>query len=109
MEQDDNAFEDRLIGVLSRYQTEFIDADDDANPCNIVHFISKCGDEFYLLDESAKTTKNILIQLCDDFDTYLVKQKANETANYTEQMYHKLCNKSHLCNATTCRSIQRNR
>eukprot|EP01083_Nonionella_stella_P211418 764473_1 len=109
MEQDDKPFEDRLIGVLSRHKIQFIDADGDANPDNIVQFINKCGDDFYQLDELTKTTKNILIQLCDDFDTYLVKQKANETANYTEQMYHKLCNKSHLCNATTCRSIQRNR
>eukprot|EP01083_Nonionella_stella_P148331 469324_1 len=109
MEQDDKPFEDRLIGVLSRHKIQFIDADGDANPDNIVQFINKCGDDFYQLDELTKTTKNILIQLWNDFDTYLLKQKANETENYTEQMYHKLCNKSHLCNATTCRSIQRNR
>eukprot|EP01083_Nonionella_stella_P211419 764475_1 len=108
MEQDDKPFEDRLIGVLSRHKIQFIDADGDANPDNIVQFINKCGDDFYQLDELTKTTKNILIQLWNDFDTYLLKQKANETENYTEQMYHKLCNKSHLCNATTCKSIQRN-
>eukprot|EP01083_Nonionella_stella_P174750 606650_1 len=109
MDQVDKSFEDRLIDVLSRHKTQFTDTGGDANPDNIVQFINKCGDDFYQLDELTKTTKNILIQLWNDFDTYLLKQKANETENYTEQMYHKLCNKSHLCNATTCRSIQRNR
>eukprot|EP01083_Nonionella_stella_P147079 463495_1 len=65
------------------------------------------GHLYCTLNELTTTTKNILIQLLNDFDTYLVKQKANEIENYAEKMYNKLCNKSKLCNATTCRSIQR--
>eukprot|EP01083_Nonionella_stella_P288820 982806_1 len=105
MEQDDKSFENRLINVLSRHKIQFIDAESD----DIVQFFNTCGDEFYQLDQQTKTTnsKNILIQLLNDFDTYLVKQKANEIENYAEEMYNKLCNKSKLCNATTCRSIQR--
>eukprot|EP01083_Nonionella_stella_P280288 953492_1 len=108
MEQDDKSFEDRLIDVLSRHKTQFTDTGGDANPDNIVQFINKCGDDFYQLDELTKTTKNVLIPLMNDFDAYLLKQKANETENYTEQMFNKLCNKSNRCNAKTCISIQRN-
>eukprot|EP01083_Nonionella_stella_P011722 33279_1 len=100
---DPNSFLDRLIDVLSRHKT--FDADCDTNPENIIHFINKCGDLYPL----KRTTESILIQIMNDFDAYLIQQKkANEMDNFTERIYHKLCNKSKRCNATTCKSIQRN-